>query len=576
LVASWLDARKLRGIWYQIDAGDADVGSFFLYLALGVAPFTSGRAPLPMFAPEYRQDLVGFARRYFRALSARLPADSMIVLDNVQEAAHAPALYDVLAVAVHELPGNANLVAISREQPPEAFARLSANRLLSIVDWDDLRLTLRETESIAGTHLLSLGMNAKQLHEQCQGWVAGLTLMLERAKHADKIETMDSPDTREAIFRYFAGQIFTVATGNEQRFLIRSAFLPRTTVAMAAALTGDPLAGERLKSLHRRQLFTHRQEGKEPSYVYHALFRSFLLSQAATQMSHDEQAELWARSGAILEMSSEFEDAVDAYARGDKWDALTSLVRRTASDLLSQGRAPTLRAWIDRMPRERVEKSAWLEYWLASATAPEDAMGSIRGFQRAYDLFVENGEVDGQVHALCGLIEAVFFAATDHAMMDPSIPILKEVMLRIEHFSSNELELRAYAAMLIATLFRQPNPQELARIAQRTLELLDSDAPTNQRMRGAIFLMVYCIHRSLHPVFSGHSQGGRNRILWRRYAAESRYMGSLEVLPTPNTLRRGRRDQRVSRGSGDRRGARPLSHHLSVALLPLWHRGQGW
>ena len=33
LAASYLEARKLRSIWYQLDASDGDIGAFFHYLA---------------------------------------------------------------------------------------------------------------------------------------------------------------------------------------------------------------------------------------------------------------------------------------------------------------------------------------------------------------------------------------------------------------------------------------------------------------------------------------------------------------------------------------------------------------
>ena len=42
LVASYVEARKLPGIWFQIDAGDADPGTFFHYLT-GTA---AAQAPL--------------------------------------------------------------------------------------------------------------------------------------------------------------------------------------------------------------------------------------------------------------------------------------------------------------------------------------------------------------------------------------------------------------------------------------------------------------------------------------------------------------------------------------------------
>ena len=34
LIANWLDDRKLSCLWYQIDAGDGDIATFFYYLGL--------------------------------------------------------------------------------------------------------------------------------------------------------------------------------------------------------------------------------------------------------------------------------------------------------------------------------------------------------------------------------------------------------------------------------------------------------------------------------------------------------------------------------------------------------------
>ena len=48
-----------------------------------------------------------------------------------------------------------------------------------------------------------------------------------------------------------------------------------------------------------------------------------------------------------------------------------------------------------------------------------------------------------QVHALCGIVEAIFFAATNHAMMDPWIPVLKDVVSRMRDFPTKEMELRS-------------------------------------------------------------------------------------------------------------------------------------
>src|SRR5512143_2619008 len=57
LVASYVEARKLPGIWFQVDAGDSDPGTFFHYLTQAAAALPRSRAralaELPRFGPEY-------------------------------------------------------------------------------------------------------------------------------------------------------------------------------------------------------------------------------------------------------------------------------------------------------------------------------------------------------------------------------------------------------------------------------------------------------------------------------------------------------------------------------------------
>ena len=63
LASSWLDARGIDGIWYQVDAGDADLPTLFHYLGQAAVPFMRKRQqPLPALTPEYlmmRQALAG-------------------------------------------------------------------------------------------------------------------------------------------------------------------------------------------------------------------------------------------------------------------------------------------------------------------------------------------------------------------------------------------------------------------------------------------------------------------------------------------------------------------------------------
>src|SRR4051794_39771815 len=57
VVATWLERRKMPGIWYQVDPGDADLATFFYYLGEASRPFIrKSRPTLPLLTPEYQHD----------------------------------------------------------------------------------------------------------------------------------------------------------------------------------------------------------------------------------------------------------------------------------------------------------------------------------------------------------------------------------------------------------------------------------------------------------------------------------------------------------------------------------------
>src|ERR1043166_8434748 len=60
LIASYIVARRLRHLWYQVDSGDQDLASFFYFLS-SAAP--RHRRALPLLTPEYRQGIAIFTRR---------------------------------------------------------------------------------------------------------------------------------------------------------------------------------------------------------------------------------------------------------------------------------------------------------------------------------------------------------------------------------------------------------------------------------------------------------------------------------------------------------------------------------
>ena len=292
LVASYLAARKTRGLWYQVDEGDADVATFFYYLGLA-AP--RRRRPLPLLTPEYRQGVAVFARRFFRELYSRLKLPFTVVFDNYQDVPPDSALHDVMAETVGEIPKGGRLVFISRSDPPPAFARHRVHQHLEILDWSQLRFTPTEAAELA--RKLAPGRwpreTIRSLHDTADGWCAGLVLLLDQLRSEGRASPAPREPSSEVLFDYFAGEIFKKADPTVQDVLLHTAFLPQVTPAMAVALTGETAAGEILTALHEQNYFTNKQAiGGEPVYEYHPLFRDFLLSQALRVYSPSDRARI--------------------------------------------------------------------------------------------------------------------------------------------------------------------------------------------------------------------------------------------------------------------------------------------
>ena len=227
LAASYLEAAGVPAIWYQIDPGDSDPTTFFYYLKQTVGAVSRAKAkPLPLLTPEYLSDLTGFARRFLRDAFAQLPEDVILVFDNYHDIAEDSALHAAFKAGLAEVPSGSNVIVLSRADPPRAFADARINQTIAIVSWEDLRLTREETTAVAANLGIKDNKILRFLHEQSDGWIAGVTLMLERLRGGGSLEALHQAEALETVFDYFAGLIFDDASDEAREVLMKTAFLP--------------------------------------------------------------------------------------------------------------------------------------------------------------------------------------------------------------------------------------------------------------------------------------------------------------------------------------------------------------
>jgi DNA-binding SARP family transcriptional activator len=251
VVASYLAARRQRLLWYQLDEGDADVGTFFYYLGRA-AP--SRRRPLPLLTSEYRQGLTVFTRRFFRELFGRLATPFVVVFDNYQEVPGGAELHEVMREAIAEIPERGRIIVLSRGEPPPAFARALVHETVAVLDWSELRFTASEARALVRTRTTGRWSSAtvRALYERTDGWCAGLILMLDQAGGDGRPSPRSSAASPEVLFDYFAGEIFKRADPAVQDVLMQTAFLPRVTAWLRELEIDVHLLGPLFRSFHHR------------------------------------------------------------------------------------------------------------------------------------------------------------------------------------------------------------------------------------------------------------------------------------------------------------------------------------
>ena len=494
LIANYLDERRLPCLWYQVDAGDADIAGFFYYLGLAAQKAAPRfRKALPLLTPEYLLGVSVFTRSFFENMYSRLKPPFVVVLDNYQEAPDQSPLHDLINSGLSLIPPGIHVFVLSRNEPPAAFTRLRANNAMQVVGWNELRFTLEES-----TQMVRLKMKQKltevaieELHKKTEGWAAGLVLLMEDAGTEKARPQTTGAHLQPEVFNYFVGEVLDKLDSETRDFLLMTAYFPTMTTRMAEKMTGQDNAGEILAGLNRNHFFTEAHQTADPSYQYHALFREFLLTKMKESLKPEGVVHAQNRAAAILEEAGQVEDAARlSWSAGD-WNGLTRLVVIHASALVAQGRARTIGEWLENMPGELIARDPWLLYWFGVSRMSHDLHESRLRLEQAYGLFKERGDASGLYLSWSGIVETFVYEWSDFHPLDRWIAEA-EVLLR-DHpaFPSAELEARFVSGLFCAIVYRQPHHRDLPRWEERVRRMIDSAEDIRIKLTVGSHLVFY-------------------------------------------------------------------------------------
>jgi LuxR family transcriptional regulator, maltose regulon positive regulatory protein len=491
-VADYLERRRVRALWYQVDESDRDPATLFLYLAQLVAGGSRKRRQLPSLAPEFLLELLAFARRFFRDFFALCPPGTTLVLDNCQDAS-SDTFHLILREACAEIPLSANLILISRSTRPRELSRLAATRKVREIGWEDLRLSREETRAMAR----SLGADSKQsfeaLHRRSGGWAAGVVLLTaNRADHVD--ESSNELASEESIFEYFASEILDSSTPTERDFLLKTALFPELTATMATELISGTGAPAMLENLHRRQYFTNRRTERQFIYQYHDLFRDFLLARLADTLGQARLQGLRRRAARILESRGQLSDAVSLFSQSGQWRDAARLIKLYAESLIDQGRWQTVNEWFAPLPQKVVASDPWLLFWRAIGLFTVDLQRAAILLNQAYRGFATQKNAKGQLYAISPLTDLNWLSGDDIRRYGEWLRVLEHHLSGRSKFASVSVGIRAWIAYLQVAMFGKGHGHLLAKgVEWLTQCFLSREVSTDLRLNASDLVLAHCM-----------------------------------------------------------------------------------
>ncbi len=330
LVTDWAASRPdLVAMWLDLNVGINEPGAFreqltrtlersgftFDHHLLGVSPFAQT-----------------LDRRESRS-------EAVIVIDDAQELTDRDSWQDITRLATTSPPW-LHWIIITRVDPPIGIRRLQLHGHLAQIRVGDLAFNVDETAALMMWFGLDLPADAvRRLARWSEGWAAALCLAA-RTMQSQNIDTRPWErlgESEAVVLDFLVEEVLNHLGSQDRRFLLRSSAADLLTPELAAMLTGNARAGERLHRLERAGTFLLEVDPSGSRYRFHglmaALLRARLNDEIPSEVRHlTSTAAHWYRDHGYLE------EAERHAIRAAEWPLVGQLrAKRCVDHLIATG-----------------------------------------------------------------------------------------------------------------------------------------------------------------------------------------------------------------------------------------------
>ncbi len=387
LVAQWCSSagEGRRFAWVSLDRCDDDPGGLWWHVVSALqraCPEIDGDAILSALrAPA--QDMAGSVLPILLNELSALAAPVALVLDDYHEIKNG-SCHDQMAFLLHHLPPAAQIVLITRADPPLPLARLRTAGELVEIRQHELRFTPADAAALvrAVADVQLTEPDLADLVARTEGWPTGLYLaaLSLRGHPAPGAFVRQFAGENRFVVDFLTEEVLSRQPEEIRQFLVRTSVLARFCAPLCDAVTGSAGAADIIEMLDRENLFVVPLDDSRQWYRYHHLFAQMLRSQLArtepgTAAALHERASAWhRRSGSVAEAVShalaadDVAGAVDliardwyAYADAGQIATVRGLMRSVGDDRIAASPvAAHCAAWTAALSGDQASVLRWL------------------------------------------------------------------------------------------------------------------------------------------------------------------------------------------------------------------------
>jgi LuxR family maltose regulon positive regulatory protein len=367
--------------WVSLDRSDDDPGRLWWHVVTGLqraCPGFAGPDPLRLLRTQVPDVTGELLPRLVNGL-AGIPQPVTLVLDDYHMLGE-PRCHEQIEFLLFHLVAPAQVVILTRTDPPLPLARLRAAGDLAEIGMRQLCLTRDEAAALVG-RVAGVELSEDDLAslvERTEGWPAGVYLiaLALRGHHDPGAFVRRFSGNNAYIAGYLFEEVISRQPGRVRRFLTRTAILRRFTAPLCEAVTETADAAGIIDMLTRDNLFLVPLDDRWQWFRYHHLFRE-VLGRELERGEPEFVPALHRRASAWLAAHGPAEEAIDHALAGGDLAGAAGLIAGAWAGFANAGRMQTVRGWVAALGDDLVTAyplAAHVAAWVAALSGEPETV----------------------------------------------------------------------------------------------------------------------------------------------------------------------------------------------------------